>query len=126
MNVDTGPQDVRMIVVHSKPELWHTTGVCSQSLPLLPTFPHDRSFIHTTNNTVKFAGCTTVVGVIWDNNETAYRDGVRHLTDWGHHNNLDLNSTETKKFIVDSVKSRHTEHSDFCIHGEEVERIEDF
>lgn len=64
MNVDTGPQDVRMIVIHSKPELWHTTGVCSQSLPLLPTFPHDRSFIHTTNNTVKFAGCTTVVGVI--------------------------------------------------------------
>lgn len=64
MHMDTGPQDVRMRVIHSKPELWHTTGVCSQPLPLLPTFPHVCSFIHTTNNIVKFAGCTTVVGVI--------------------------------------------------------------
>lgn len=34
-----GPQDVRMKVIHSKPKLWHTTGVCLQPLPLLPTFP---------------------------------------------------------------------------------------
>lgn len=50
MNMDTGPQDVRMRVIHSKPKLWHTTGVCLQPLPLLPTFPHVCSFIHTTNN----------------------------------------------------------------------------
>lgn len=100
MNMDTGPQDVRMRVIHSKPKLWHTTGVCLQ--PLLPTFPHVCSFIHTTNN------CQ----ICWlyhssrsekDNDETAHRDEVRHLSDWGYLNNLDLNSTETKKFIVVSV-----------------------
>ena len=53
---------------------------------------------------------TTVVGLITDNNETAYREKVRHLTMWCKDNNLSLNVIKTKEMIV-AYRKRRTEHT---------------
>jgi hypothetical protein len=45
--------------------------------------------------TIKFADDTTVVGLITDNDETAYRE-VRELAVWCQDNNLSLNVNKTK------------------------------
>ena len=56
------------------------------------------------SNTIKFADDTTVVGLITDNDETAYRKEVRELAVWCQDNNLSLNLNKTKEMIVDYRK----------------------
>ena len=46
---------------------------------------------HDSNTIIKFADNTTVVGLITNNNETAYREEVRALRVWCQENNLTLN-----------------------------------
>jgi hypothetical protein len=46
---------------------------------------------HTSNSVIKFADNTTVVGLIINNDETAYREEVRALGVWCQVNNLSLN-----------------------------------
>ena len=53
---------------------------------------------------IMFADDTTVVGLITDKDETAYREEVRELAMWGQDNNLSLNVSKTKKLIVDYRK----------------------
>jgi hypothetical protein len=53
------------------------------------------------NTIIKFADDTTVVGLITDNDETAYREEVRDLAGWCQNSNLSLNVTKTKEMIVD-------------------------
>ena len=48
---------------------------------------------------------TQVVGLITDNNETAYRE-VRDLAVWCQDNNLSLKVIKTKEMIVDYRKKR--------------------
>jgi hypothetical protein len=45
---------------------------------------------------IKFADDTTVVGLVIDNDETAYREEVRDLAVWCQDNNLSLNVSQTK------------------------------
>ena len=45
---------------------------------------------------IKFADDTTVVGLITNNDETAYREEVRDLAGWCPNNNLSLNVIKTK------------------------------
>ena len=45
-----------------------------------------------------------MVGLITDNNETAYREEVRDLAVWCQDNNLSLNVIKTKEMIVDYGK----------------------
>jgi hypothetical protein len=47
-----------------------------------------------------------VVGLITNNNETAYREKVRDLAVWCQDNNLSLNMIKTKEMIVDYRKKR--------------------
>ena len=51
-----------------------------------------------------------MVGLIPDNDETAYREEGRDLAVWGQDNNLSLNLIKTKEIIVDYTKKR-TEHA---------------
>ena len=44
---------------------------------------------------------TTVVGLISNNDKTAYREDVRTLTEWCRENNLSLNVNKTMEMIVD-------------------------
>ena len=51
--------------------------------PLLNSlFTHDCTVRHDSNTIIKFADDKTVVGLITDNDETAYREEVRDLTVW--------------------------------------------
>lgn len=74
---------------------------CVLSPLLFSLFTHDCSPIHPTNTIIKFADNTTIVGLIRDNDESAYGEEVKHLTDWCFHNNLDLNIDKTKEITVD-------------------------
>ena len=47
---------------------------------------------------------TTVIGLIINNDETAYREEVRALDVWCQENNLSLNVNKTKELIVDIRK----------------------
>ena len=59
---------------------------------------------HDSNTIIKFADDTTAVGLITDNDETAYMEEVRDLTVWCKDNNLSLNVIKTKEMIVDTGK----------------------
>ena len=73
--------------------------------PLLYSlFTHDCVAKHNSNNIIKFADDTTVVGLITDNNETACREEVKDLSVWCQDNNLSLNVSKTKELIVDYRK----------------------
>jgi hypothetical protein len=53
---------------------------------------------------------TTVLGLITDNDKTAYREVVRDLTVWCKENKISLNVIKTKDMIVD-YRKRRTEHA---------------
>jgi hypothetical protein len=73
--------------------------------PLLYSlFTHDCVAKHNSNTIIKFADDTTVVGLITDNNETAYSAEVRELAVWCQDNNLSLDVSKTKDLIVDYRK----------------------
>ena len=57
------------------------------------------------NSIMKFADDTTGVGLITNNDETAYRE-ERALGVWCQENNLSLNVNKTKEIIVDFGNSR--------------------
>ena len=70
---------------------------------------------------IMFADDTTVVGLITNNDETAYREEVRALGVWCQENNLTLNVNKTKEMIVD-----FREHPPIHIDGTVVERVVSF
>jgi hypothetical protein len=72
---------------------------------------------HDSNTIIKFADDTTVVGLINDDNETAYREEVR---DQG--NNLSLNASKANELEVDYRKQR----APFHIDGAVEEKVEIF
>ena len=57
-----------------------------------------------------------------DNDETAYREEIRELAVWCQDNNLSLNVSKTKEFIVD-YKKRWAEQAPINIDGAVVERV---
>ncbi|KAF7640834.1 hypothetical protein LDENG_00010950, partial [Lucifuga dentata] len=54
-----------------------------------------------TSSSLIYADDTTILGLITDNNETAYREEVKALNSWCQDNNLSLNVSKTKEMIVD-------------------------
>ena len=66
-----------------------------------------------------------MVGLITNNDETAYREEVRALGVWCQENNLTLNVIKTKETIVD-IRKVHREQPPNHIDGTVVERVESF
>lgn len=64
---------------------------CVLSPVLYSLYTYDCTPAHHCNTIVKFADDTTVVGLISEGNETAYRDEVERLSECGRENNLLLN-----------------------------------
>ena len=62
--------------------------VCVLSPLLYSLFTHDCLAMHVSNSIIKFADDTTIVGLITNNDETAYREEVRALGVWCQENNL--------------------------------------
>ncbi len=80
---------------------------------------------HSSNVIVKFADDTTVIGLITDNDETAYREEVSTLTKWCQENHLSLNIDKTKKLEVD-FRRQSREHTPITIKKTPVEWVNSF
>ena len=95
-------------------------------IPLMYSlFTHDCVAKHDSNTIIKFADNTTVVGLITDNNKTAYREDFRELAVWCQDNNLSLNVSETKELIVD-YRKRLAKQAPINIDGAVVEWAKSF
>lgn len=64
-----------------------------------------------------------VVGLISDNDESAYREEVQHLAVWCTDNELVLNTKNTKELIVDYWKNKSSGHVPIDINGTEVDYV---
>ena len=73
---------------------------CVLSPLLYSLLTHDCVDKHESNIIIKLAVDTTVVGLITDNVETAYREEARDLAVWCQDNNLSLNVSKTKELIL--------------------------
>jgi hypothetical protein len=80
---------------------------------------------YASNSIIKFADDTTIVGLITNNDETAYREEVRALGEWWQENNHSLNVNKTNELIVDFRKQQR-EHAPIHIDGTAVEKVESF
>uniref|UniRef100_A0A8C9VFB8 Reverse transcriptase domain-containing protein n=1 Tax=Scleropages formosus TaxID=113540 RepID=A0A8C9VFB8_SCLFO len=98
---------------------------CVLSPLLYSLYTHDCVATHSSNAIVKFADDTTVVGLITDSDEAAYREEVHTLTHWCQENHLLLNTTKTKEIIVD-FRRQEREHTPITISGSPVERVTSF
>ena len=104
------PQHVRLDH-HCSSTLTINTGVpqgCVLSPFLYSLFTHDCRPVHGSNTIIKFADDTTVIGLIRNNDESAYREEVDHLAARCEDNNLRLNTSKTKELIVDFRKNAVT------------------
>ncbi len=105
-----GGQSRQQNLLPTDPQHWSPSGLCS----LLYT--HDCVAKHSSNVIIKFADDTTVVGLITDDDESAYREEVHTLTNWCHNNNLSLNISKTTELVVD-FRRRTSEHHPITIDG---------
>ncbi len=74
---------------------------CVLSPLLYSVYSHDCVFSHSSTSIVKFADDTVVLGLISNNDETAYLDEVERLTSWCQDNCLSLKVSKTKALIVE-------------------------
>ncbi len=94
--------------------------------PLLYSlYTHDCTATHNSNLLVNFVDDTTIIGLISDDEESAYRDEVNTLAQWCQSNNLSLNVNKTKELIVD-YRRQERRHASSDINGDRVERISSF
>ena len=87
------------------------------------TLPTPSRWAQDGNQIIKYADDTTVVGLIHRNEESMYREEVKHLEGWCRENNLVLNAVKTKEMIIDFLRSQ-PEHAPLSISGHTVERVE--
>ncbi len=118
-------QVVRMGNNTSSPLILNTGAPqgCVLSPLLYSLYTHDCTATHSSNVIVKFADDTTVIGLITDNDETAYREEVSTLTKWCQENHLSLNIDKTKELVVDYRRHpTHTHHhrQDTCGAGDQL------
>ncbi len=81
---------------------------------------------HSSTSIIKFADDTAVLGLISNNDETAYLDEVERLTSWCQDNCLSLNVSKTKELIVDFRKRHLLPYTPLMISGTPVERVSSF
>ncbi len=69
--------------------------------PLLSLYTNDCTSKDPSVKLLKFADDTTLIGIIQDGDESAYRQEVKELAVWCSLNNLELNTLKTVEMIVD-------------------------
>ncbi len=97
---------------------------CVLSPLLYSLYTHDCAATHSSNVIVKFADDTTVIGLITDNDETAYSE-VSTLTKWCQENHLSFNIDKTKELVVD-FRRQSREHTPITIDKTPVEWVNSF
>ncbi len=98
---------------------------CVLSPMLYSLYTHDCVSSHSSTSIVKFADDTVVLGLISNNDETAYLDEVERLTSWCQ-DSLSLNVSKTKELIVDFRKRQQRPYTPLMISGTPVERVSSF
>ena len=98
---------------------------CVLSPLLYSLYTHDCTPAHPANLVIKFADDTTIVGPISGGDESEYRYEVERLAAWCGENNLVLNISKTKEFIID-FRRKKTVIQPLIINGDEVERTSNF
>ena len=81
---------------------------CVLSPLLYSLYTHDCVALFSSNQVIKFADNTTVIGLIIYDDETAYRREVENLEAWCQENNLSLNVDKTKEIIFDYRPKVHS------------------
>ena len=83
--------------------------------------------VHDSNTIIKYADDMTVVGLITDDDETAYREEVRDLAVRCQDNNLSLNVSKTKQLNrgLQGTEGK-AKHTPFTFDWAVVERVESF
>ncbi len=104
----------------------NSTQGCVLSLLLYSLYTHDCVSSHCSTSIVKFADDTVVLGLVSNNDETAYLDEVERLTSWCQDNCLSLNVSKTKELIVDFRKRQQWPCTPLMISGTPVERVSSF
>ncbi len=99
---------------------------CVLSPLLYSLYTHDCVSSHSSTSIVKFADDTVVLGLISNNDETAYLGEVERLTSWCQENCLSLNVSKTKELIVDFRKRQQRPYTPLMISGTPVERVSSF
>lgn len=69
---------------------------CVLSPLLYSLYTHDCTATSDSNIIIKFADDTAVVGLISNNDESAYLKQIKHMENWSSENNLMLNVSKTK------------------------------
>ncbi len=98
---------------------------CVLSQLLYSLYTHDCTATHSSNVIVKFTEDKMVIGLITDNDETAYREEVSTLTKWCQENHLSLNIDKIKELVVD-FRRPSREHTPIIINKTPVERVNSF
>ncbi len=99
---------------------------CVLSPLLYSLYTHDCMSSHRSTSIIKFADDTVVLGLISNNDETAYLGEVERLTSWCQDNCLSLNVSKTKELIVDFRKRHLLPYTPLMISGTPVERVSSF
>ena len=98
---------------------------CVLSPLLYSLYTYDCKPRYDSNIIVKFVDDTTVIGLISDDDESAYRDDVKQLVSWCASNDLVLNVSKTKEIVVDFRKSKSVP-STLIVNNSEVEIVDSF
>ncbi len=99
---------------------------CVLSPLLYSLYTHDCVSSHSSTSIIKFSDDTVVLGLINNDDETAYLDEVERLTSWCQDNCLSLNVSKTKELIVDFRKRQQRPYTPLMISGTPVERVSSF
>ncbi|KAK3512236.1 hypothetical protein QTP70_001090 [Hemibagrus guttatus] len=83
---------------------------CILSPLLFSLYTNDCTSTDPSVKLLKFADDTTVIGLIQDGDESAYRQEVEQLSPWCSLNNLDLNTLKTVEMIVDFRRNTPEQH----------------
>ncbi len=99
---------------------------CVLSPLLYYLYTHNCVPSHSSTSIVKFADDTVVLGLISNNDKTAYLDEVERFTSWCQDSCLSLNVSKTKELIVDIRRRQQRLYTPLMISGTPVERVSSF
>ncbi len=95
-------------------------------VPCSTLYTHDCVSSHSSTSIVTCSDDTVVLGLISNNDETAYLDEVERLTSLCQDNCLSLNVSKTKELIMDFRKRQQRPYTRLMISGTPVERVSSF